>query len=287
MKKKALAAVLAGALLTAALTGCGTADAGAAGGAITVISREDGSGTRGAFIELTGIEEKGADGRKVDRTTEEAVIANKTDVVLTNVAGDPYAIGYVSLGALSGTVKALAVGGADATADNVKNGSYALARPFNIATKGEPTGVAQDFIRFILSADGQQIVSHGYIAVQDDAPPFVTDGSSGAITVGGSSSVAPVMEKLIEGYRAANPAASIDLQTSDSTAGMTGALDGTFAIGMASRALKESENALTATPIALDGIAVIVHPENARTDLTIDEIRRIYTGDVTDWSALD
>ena len=302
MMKKAFAALLAGAMLLGALAGCGTdntadaqdtnavnsaaQDGKAMSGTITVVSREDGSGTRGAFVELTGVEEKGADGKKVDNTTEEAVVANKTDVVLTNVAGDPYAIGYVSLGSLGDTVKALAIDGADATAENVKNGSYTLARPFNIATKGQPTGVAKDFINFILSKEGQEIVSHGYIPVNDAAQPFQTDGASGAITVGGSSSVSPIMEKLIEGYKTANPAASIDLQTSDSTAGMTGAMDGTFAIGMASRDLKQSEGELTATPIALDGIAVIVNKENTLTGLTKEQVKSIYTGEVTDWSEL-
>ena len=255
---------------------------------ITVISREDGSGTRGAFIELTGVEEKNADGQKVDNTTADAEIANKTDVVLTSVAGNEKAIGYISLGALNDTVKAVKVDGAEATVDNVKNGSYKLSRPFNIATKGEPTGVAKDFINFILSKDGQAVVTDNkYIAVDDAAEAFVSDGSSGKIAVGGSSSVSPVMEKLIEAYKSVNPNASIDLQTSDSTSGMTGAMDGTFDIGMASRELKDEEAAqLTGTVIALDGIAVVVNPANAIDDLSMDQIKSIYVGDITDWSDL-
>ena len=302
--KKTVSMMLAGLLLCGALTGCGSSnnnaaadnsgsadaaqDNGGVSGAITVISREDGSGTRGAFIELTGVEEKTADGKKVDNTTDDAEIANKTDAVLTTVAGNEKAIGYVSLGALNDTVKAVKVDGAEATVDNVKSDSYKLSRPFNIATKGEPTGVAKDFINFILSAEGQAVVNDNkYIAVSDNAPSFTSDGSSGQIAVGGSSSVSPVMEKLIEAYKAVNPNASIDLQTSDSTSGMTGAMDGTFAIGMASRELKDEEAAeLTGTAIALDGIAVVVNPANTIDDLSMDQIKGIYVGDITDWADL-
>ena len=288
--KKSVSMLLAALMLTGALAGCGSsasgtqaedgADSGVSG-AITVISREDGSGTRGAFIELTGVEEKTADGKKVDNTTADAEIANKTDVVLTSVAGNEKAIGYISLGALNDTVKAVKV-------DNVKAGAYKLSRPFNIATKGEPTGVAKDFISFILSKEGQAVVTDNkYIAVNDAAESFVSDGSSGQIAVGGSSSVSPVMEKLIEAYKSVNPNASIDLQTSDSTSGMTGAMDGTFAIGMASRELKDEEAAqLTGTAIALDGIAVIVNPANTIDELSMDQIKSIYVGDITDWGDL-
>ena len=165
---------------------------------ISVVSREDGSGTRGAFIELFGIEEKGEDGTKTDKTTKEAAIANRTDVMLTNIAGNEYAIGYVSLGALNETVKALKIDGAEATAENVKNGTYKVSRPFNIATKGEPTGLAKDFINFILSKEGQEVVSGDYIAVNDNAEAFKSDNSTGKIVIAGSSSVSPVMEKLVD-----------------------------------------------------------------------------------------
>lgn len=289
-------------MLCGALAGCGGSndsygadgaaqadnggEASGVSGAITVISREDGSGTRGAFVELTGVEEKNDAGEKVDNTTAEAEIANKTDVVLTSVAGNESAIGYVSLGALNETVKAVQVDGVEATVENVKSGDYTLSRPFNIATKGEPTGVAKDFINFIMSAEGQAIVEEeGYIKIDDAAAAFTSDGSSGQIAVGGSSSVSPVMEKLIEAYKALNPNAQIELQTSDSTSGMTGAIDGTFAIGMASRELKDEETAeLTGTAIALDGIAVVVNPANTVEDLTMDQIKGIYTGEITDWS---
>ncbi len=293
--KKSVSLLLAGLMLCGALAGCGGndsadannaaegGDAAASGtsGAITVISREDGSGTRSAFVELTGVEDDNG-----DNTTVDAEIANKTDVVLTSVAGNESSIGYVSLGSLNDTVKAVKVDGVEATTDNVKSGDYKLSRPFNIATKGEPTGVAKDFINFILSADGQAIVEEeGYITVNDAAEAFATDGSEGQIAVGGSSSVSPVMEKLIEAYQAVNPKAKIELQTSDSTSGMTGAIDGTFAIGMASRELKDEEKAeLTGTSIALDGIAVVVNPNNTVEDLTMDQIKSIYIGETTDWA---
>ncbi len=294
--KKSVSLLLAGLMLCGALTGCGgnndSASYGEGGesqtaesttgtsGAIHVVSREDGSGTRGAFVELTGVEDDNG-----DNTTVEAEIANRTDAVLTTVAGNKAAIGYVSLGSLNDTVKAVTVDGVEATVDNVKSGDYTLSRPFNIATKGEPTGVAADFIGFIMSADGQAIVGEDYITVNDNAEAFTSDGSSGHITVGGSSSVSPVMEQLIEAYKAVNPNAQIDLQTSDSTSGMTGAMDGTFAIGMASRELKDEEAAeLTGTAIALDGIAVIVNTANTVDNLTMDQIRSIYVGETTDWA---
>ena len=291
--KKSVSLLLAGLMLCGALTGCGGNNSTAentdsqtaesttgTSGAIHVVSREDGSGTRGAFVELTGVEDDNG-----DNTTVEAEIANRTDAVLTTVAGNEAAIGYVSLGSLNDTVKAVTVDGVEATVDNVKSGDYTLSRPVNIATKGEPTGVAADFIGFIMSADGQAIVGEDYITVNDNAEAFTSDGSSGHITVGGSSSVSPVMEQLIEAYKAVNPNAQIDLQTSDSTSGMTGAMDGTFAIGMASRELKDEEAAeLTGTAIALDGIAVIVNTANTVDNLTMDQIRSIYVGETTDWA---
>lgn len=294
--KKRIFAILTLAAITAMMAGCGSSNDSGNGsgsaayggsdlGMITVVSREDGSGTRGAFIELMGIEQKDADGNKTDMTTVDAMITNKTDVMLSTIAGDPAAIGYVSLGSLNDNVKALQIDGAEATAENVKSGTYKVARPFNIATKGEPTGVAKDFINYILSADGQKIVSEDYISISDDAAAFETDGSSGKIVVGGSSSVFPLMEKLAEDYEAINGAAEIEVQSSDSTAGMSGAADGTFDIGMASRALKDDEAAqLTGTVIANDGIAVIVNNENAISGLTSEQVQKIYTGEITDWS---
>ena len=256
-------------------------------GIISVVSREDGSGTRGAFIELFGILEKGADGSKVDKTSQEATIVSKTDVMLQTIAGDPTSIGYVSLGSLNDSVKALKIYGSTPSAQTMLDGSYKISRPFNIATKGEPQGLAKDFLDFILSSDGQAVVEKsGYVAVDSSAAPYAGQQPSGKIVVGGSSSVYPVMEKLKEAYEANNPNATIELQSSDSTAGMTGAIDGIFDIGMASRDLKDSEKeTLTGVAIAIDGIAVIVHPENTLENLSSASVKAIFTGELTDWSA--
>ena len=253
---------------------------------ITVVSREDGSGTRGAFIELFGIEEKDASGKKVDNTTDDATITNSTEVMMTTVAGDEAAIGYTSLGALNSSIKALKVDGAEATAANVKNGTYKISRPFNIATKGTVSEVTQDFINYILSEDGQKIVeSNGYIS-QGNSGAFTSNGASGKIVVAGSSSVTPVMEKLLEAYHKVNTGAKIELQESDSTTGMTAAIDGTCDIGMASRELKDSEKSagLTNQVIALDGIAVIVNNKNSASNITSEQVKAIFTGETTDWS---
>ena len=218
-----------------------TASAEGMTGAISVISREDGSGTRGAFIELFGIEEENADGEKVDNTTADASVSNSTAVVMTNVAQDPQAIGYISLGSLDDSVKALKVDGAEASVENVKNDSYKISRPFNIATKDDVSEVAQDFIDYIMSAEGQQIVEEsGYIAVDDAAEAYAGSKPSGKVVVAGSSSVTPVMEKLKEGYEAVNSGAEIEIQQSDSTTGMESAISGVCDIGMASRELKDS-----------------------------------------------
>ena len=253
---------------------------------ITVISREDGSGTRGAFIELTGVEEKNADGQKVDNTTEAAAIQSSTNGVMTAVANDETAIGYISLGSLNDTVKAVTVGGVEASADTVKDGSYVLSRPFNIVTNGEATDpVAVDFIAYCLSADGQAIATdNGYIG--NDGETFTSAQPEGKITVGGSSSVSPLMEKLIEAYKTVNPNAELELLTTDSTTGVSGALDGTYTIGMASRELKDSEveGGAQATVLALDGIAVVVNPDNSTDDLSVDQIKGIYTGELTVWA---
>ena len=248
---------------------------------ITVVSREDGSGTRGAFIELFGIEEKDASGKKVDNTTDDATITNSTEVMMTTVAGDEAAIGYTSLGALNSSIKALKVDGAEATAANVKSGTYKISRPFNIATKGTVSEVTQDFINYILSEDGQKIVeSNGYIS-QGNSGAFTSNGASGKIVVAGASSVTPVMEKLLEAYQNVNTGAKIELQESDSTTGMTAAIDGTCDIGMASRELKDSEKSagLTNQVIALDGIAVIVNNKNSASNITSEQVKAIFTGE--------
>lgn len=255
--------------------------------AISVLSREDGSGTRGAFIELFGIEVKNEDGEKEDMTTVDAVITNNTEVMMSTVAGDTYAIGYVSLGSLNDSVKAVQIDGVDATTDNVADGSYAIARPFNIVTQDNLSDVAQDFIDYIMSADGQAVISeNGYIEVAE-GEAFETSGASGTISIGGSSSVSPVMEKLKETYEAINPEATIEIQTTDSTTGITNAIEGSCDIGMASRDLKEEETGVTATCIAMDGIAVIVNNDNPLTNLTSDMVYQIFTGEVTTWSDVE
>lgn len=255
---------------------------------ITVISREDGSGTRGAFVELMGIEEKGPDGTRKDRTTVEAIIANKTDVMLANVAGDPYAIGYVSMGSLNSYVKAVKIDGVEATPENIKNGSYPVARPFNIATKGTPSELAQDFIDYILSAEGQAIVSENYIEINGNADGYSGFKPEGRLVIVGSSSVSPLMEKLAEAYMQVNTGADIEIQSSDSTSGMTGAMDGTCDIGMASRELKDSELAeLTPIVIAMDGIAVIVNPENPIDNMTRDQVKTVFTSESITWDEVE
>ena len=253
---------------------------------ITIVSREDGSGTRGAFIELFGIEEKNDAGEKVDMTTEEAQITNSTSVMLTTVAGDDYAIGYISLGSLDDSVKALKIDGAEATAENIKSGEYKVSRPFNIATKeGNDNAVAQDFIAYIMSEEGQQVVAdNGYIPL-DDVEAYAGSAPEGKAVVGGSSSVSPVMEKLIEAYKEVNPNAEIELQTTDSTTGMTSTIDGSYDIGMASRELKDTElsEGLVPQVIATDGIAVIVNKNNTTDELSSDQVKTIYTGGALTW----
>ncbi len=252
---------------------------------ITVLSREDGSGTRGAFIELFGIEKKDANGKKVDYTTDEAAITNSTAVMLASVAGDNYAIGYVSLGSLNDSVKAVKIDGAVATVSNINNGSYKISRPFNIAVKEGLTPVAQDFVNFILSDKGQKVIAaNKYIQVA--AKSYISSKASGKIVVSGSSSVSPVMEKLIEAYKSENPNAKIELQTSDSTTGVTNAINGTCDIGMASRSLKDSEKSkgVQEVTIAIDGIAVIVNKSNPTENLSKAQVEQIFTGKTLKWN---
>lgn len=262
-----------------------TSPAMAAASEITVLSREEGSGTRGAFIELFGVEVKDADGKKIDMTTEEAVITNSTSVMLSGVAGDPNAVGYVSLGSLNDTVKALSVDGAPATTDAIKAGAYKISRPFHIAVAENVSDTAQDFMSFILSAEGQAVVeANGYIAAVENAPAYA-GSATGKLVVVGSSSVTPVMEKLKEAYVTLNAEVDLEIQQSDSSIGMQAAIDGICDIGMASRALKDNElETLTPTVIALDGIAVIVNLENALDGVAKDSVRAIFTGEVTDWA---
>ena len=262
-----------------------SAEGTSASGPITVISREDGSGTRGAFVELLGVEDE--DGN--DMTTVSAEISNSTEVVIQSVAGNTGAIGYISLGSLDGTVKGVKIDGVEPTAENVASGDYTVSRPFNVATKGElQNEAAQDFMNYIMSAEGQAVVEEaGYIPVEG-AETFTSPSPSGSVTISGSSSVSPLMEKLKEAYEAVNPNVSIELQTSDSTTGMTNAINGMCDIGMASRELKQEEldQGLLNTVIATDGIAIIVNNDSPIEELTSEQVRDIYLGSITDWSEL-
>ena len=289
--KKLLTLGMAMTMAMSALTGCGGSDIqteDTADGTITVVSREDGSGTRGAFIELFGIEEKNEAGEKIDMTTDLAEITNSTAVMMTTVAGNTSAIGYVSLGSLNDTVKVLEIDGVQATVDNIKNGTYAVARPFNIATGAEVSEAAEDFIGFIMSAEGQAVVEEsGYIS-QGNNGAYENTGAAGEVIVAGSSSVTPVMEKLKEAYTAVNTDVSVQVQQSDSTTGMTSVMEGMCDIGMASRELKDSEldAGLVPTVIAMDGIAVVVNHENPVTGLESAQVKDIFTGKITDWAAV-
>lgn len=306
MKKKVAALLITG-IMAVAMTACGSSNSGTDNSGstdgtaktessadadsdwdntrdITIVSREDGSGTRGAFVELFGIEEE-VNGEKVDMTTEEANITNSTSVMMSTVAQDEYAIGYISLGSLDDSVKAVKIDGSEATAENIKNGSYKISRPFNIATKEDLSDAAQDFEDFILSTEGQKVVEDNKYIPLDDVSDYKSNGASGKVVVAGSSSVSPVMEKLKEAYQAVNSDVEVEIQTSDSTTGMQNAIDGVCDIGMASRELKDSEKeaGLTPTVIAMDGIAVVVNNDNPTDELSSDQVKSIFTGDVLTW----
>lgn len=314
MKRKLALLLTAAMVLGAFVTGCGSKDANEtknygteenAGaedsteegtedtaaesmtGNIKVVSREDGSGTRGAFIELFGVEQKNDAGEKIDMTTLDAEITNSTSVMMTTVSGNPKAIGYISLGSMDETVvKALKIDGVEASVENVKSGDYKVSRPFNIVTKDTLSEVAQDFVNFILSAEGQAVVEeNGYISLENTGA-YEGTAPNGKVTIAGSSSVTPVMEKLVEAYELVNPNATIEVQQSDSTTGVNSAIEGICDIGMASRALKDEETGVTATVIAQDGIAVIVNLKNTIDDLTSDQVMNIYTGSVTTWDEI-
>ncbi len=281
--KKLIALCMTALMLLVVAAGCNNASENTA---IYVVSREDGSGTRGAFIELLGIEQKNEAGEKIDHTVETAEITDSTSVMMQTIAGNSAAIGYISLGSLNDTVKALQIDGVEANAENVKSGAYKIARPFNVAVTANVSAEAQDFLSFILSAEGQAVVEEANCISQGNTGAFAGGSVSGKIVVAGSSSVTPVMEKLKEAYNAVNPNLTIDIQQSDSSTGMTSAIDGLCDIGMASRDLKDSEleAGLTPTAIALDGIAVIVNNESEMTGLTSDQVRAIFMGEITEWS---
>lgn len=303
--KKVLATVMGVVLIAGCMTGCGDKAASNSGSkdkasdsgttseasfdnskSISIVSREDGSGTRGAFIELFGIEEKDAEGNKIDNTTEDASITNNTSVMMSTVAGDEYAIGYISLGSLNESVKAVKIDGAMPGVETIKDGSYKISRPFNIVTKSKVSELAQDFIDYIMSEDGQKVIEeNGYIKNSENGA-FEGKNPQGKLVVAGSSSVSPVMEKLKEAYLAINTKAEIEIQTSDSTTGVESTISGICDIGMASRELKDTEasEGITATAIALDGIAVIVNNENPLEELSSENVKNIYTGATSSWS---
>lgn len=269
------------------LAGCGgnNADEFVSSSDITVVSREDGSGTRGAFVEIFDILEKDESGNSSDKTTVDAVIANKTDVVLSNVAGDINSVGYVSVGSLNDSVKAIAIDGIIPTTDSIKNKSYSASRFFNLVADDSLSPLATDFKNFILSSDGQAVVSSSYVSVNETPSAFVSTGESGSITVAGSTSVAPIMEKLAEKYKEFNPSANIEIQSTGSSAGITSVMDGTADLGMSSRELKPTElEKVASIPMAIDAIAIIVHPSNPIENLTSDDIHSIFTGTKKVWS---
>ena len=265
--KKIFKAILAISIISAMALGFAACGGNGGSDAIAVISREEGSGTRGAFVELTGVEVD-----KVDKT----------------VAGNKAAIGYISLGSLDNTVKAVKVDGVEATADNVKNGTYPICRPFNIATKGDLSDAAKDFIAFIQSDEGQQVITDKGCVSTGSTGAFTSGNPTGTVVVEGSSSVTPVMEKLAEAYMAINSGVTVKVQQSDSSTGMTSAIEGLCDIGMASREVKDSEKeqGLDVTTICMDGIAVVVNNDSTVDNLSLEQIRQIFTGEVTDWSAV-
>ena len=289
--KRVFAVGLTVALAASVLAGCGSdngggsADEGGSGVSSTdiyTLTREEGSGTRSAFVELFGIQEG-----DVDNTTSSAEITNSTSVMMTTVAGNESAIGYISLGSLDDSVKAVKINGAEATVDNIKSGSYKVSRPFNIVYKEDGLSeVGQDFVKFIMSQEGQAVIEEeGYISEGNEGA-FAGTQPSGTITVAGSSSVSPVMEKLKEAYAEVNPNATVEVQQNDSSTGISSTASGVCDIGMASRELKDEEASQGLTPltIAMDGIAVIVNKGNPLEELTSDQVKSIFTGEVTGWS---
>lgn len=296
-KSRILSLILALAMVLSAsvvLSACGdkkSGDDGEKNDKISVISREEGSGTRGAFIELVGIEEKNDQGEKVDHTVDTAVITNSTSVAMTSVSEDEASIGYISLASLNDTVKALKIDGVEPTVKNIQKGEYPIARNFNLVTGDNLSELGKDFINYILSTEGQKTVAeNGYIELTEagkyEASDAVKEG--GKITVGGSSSVTPLMEKLAEAYKKVNPKVEVMVQQSDSTTGVTSAIDGSVDIGMASRDLKDTETdqGVKATVIAKDGIAVIVHKDSKQEELTLEQVKDIFTGKITKWSEI-
>ncbi len=290
--KKVLAVGVIAAMAATMFTACGSSSSGSsdsdASGKISVISREEGSGTRGAFIELFGIETKDKDGNKTDNTIKDAEITNSTAVMIQTVQGNKAAIGYISLGSLASSVKALKVDGNEASVENVKKGTYKVSRPFNIVIGKKTNAAAKDFINYIMSKDGQEIVEkEGYVP-EDTSKTYSKSDASGKISVAGSSSVTPLMEKLAEAYQKVNSDVKVEVQESDSTTGITSATEGVCNIGMASRDLEkeETDKGVKSKEIARDGIAVIVNKGNSLSEITSEQVQKIYTGEITKWDEL-
>lgn len=290
--KKVLAVGVIAAMAATMFTACGSSSSGSsdsdASGKISVISREEGSGTRGAFIELFGIETKDKDGNKTDNTIKDAEITNSTAVMIQTVQGNKAAIGYISLGSLASSVKALKVDGNEASVENVKKGTYKVSRPFNIVIGKKTNAAAKDFINYIMSKDGQEIVEkEGYVP-EDTSKTYSKSDASGKISVAGSSSVTPLMEKLAEAYQKVNSDVKVEVQESDSTTGITSATEGVCNIGMASRDLEkeETDKGVKSKEIARDGIAVIVNKDNSLSEITSEQVQKIYTGEITKWDEL-
>lgn len=288
--KKTLSSLLGLTLTLTLMTGCSTENAVNSGNSnssdtISVVSREDGSGTRGSFVEIVGVLEKDSDGNENDKTYEEAIIQNGTDAVMTTVSGDKNSIGYISLGSLNDTVKALKIDGVEPTSENVQNGDYKISRPFNIAYRGDLSSVSKDFLDFVMSTQGQGIVAaEGYVKASTELNKYDFSEQEGNVVIAGSTSVSPVMEKLAEKYQALNPKVSIEIQSTGSSAGMQSVREGSADIGMASRELKDSEKeALTHNAIAIDGIAIIVNSESPFETISLDKVKSIYTGAITTW----
>lgn len=288
--KKFISLGLSLGLVLALTTGCKGAISNTSGSSetISVVSREDGSGTRGAFTEIIGILEKNSSGDEVDKTYDEAIIQNSTDAVMTTVAGDNHSIGYISLGSLNNTVKAMKINGVEATSENVQEGSYEIARPFNIAYKDNLNSLGLDFINFILSSQGQKIVvKEGYVQVDTNPSEYTSSATEGRLVIAGSTSVSPVMEKLAEKFEELNPDTSIEIQSTGSSAGMQATMEGNVDIGMASRDLKDSEKeSLSYKAIALDGIVVITNIENTTDNISLENVKSIYMGEIVSWESL-
>lgn len=293
--KKAIAVGIVLVMATTLFTACGSKSSSSSSdssktqtGKISVVSREDGSGTRGAFIELFGIEVKNDKGDKVDKTIKSAEVTNSTAVMLQTIQGDERAIGYVSLGSMSDSVKALKVDGETASVANVKSGDYKVSRPFNIVTGKKTNAAAKDFIAFINSKEGQAVVDkEGYVS-EDATKSYTKSDVSGKIVVAGSSSVTPVMQKIAEAYKKVNSDVKVEVQESDSTTGITSTIQGVCNIGMASRELEPEEKAkgIKSQEIARDGIAIIVNNANGLDSISSDQVKQIYTGKITKWSEI-